>query len=73
MFGGLWRALNADLDRKWTQMSANGDREQPKRGFLAGKQEGERSETTKNAKNAKNGSENAKNGSRTLKRGLHTG
>ena len=58
--------------RKWGRETAwEGDFWQENRNG-AGKQEGERSETTKNAKNAKNGSENAKIGSRTLKRGLHT-
>ena len=73
VFGALGQPENGDLDRKWTQMAANGGGNSLRRGFLAGKQEGEGSETTKFAKNAKNGSENAKNGSRTLKRGLHTG
>ena len=36
-FGGLRRAQNAVLDRKWTQMDANGGLEGPKTGIFSRK------------------------------------
>ena len=60
--GALGQPENGDLDRKWTQMDANGGWEQPGKGIFgrktgkgARKQEGGRLKTTKIAKIAKNG------------------
>ena len=65
-FGGLWRAQNADLDRKWTQMDANGDGEQPEMVIFGRKTGGEGGGNYENRekreKRAENRSKMVKNG-----------